>query len=256
MRHLPLVAAVLLVTAACSDDSTGPSTSLTSEQRADVAAAVGEATATDVDAMSRSGTSSSVLFGFGGALDNGVCTSVLGNLVCTATAGNLSGEATLTFRDGSGQTQTAYDASTTASVLIDTDISGDVTRSGFTLDLDHQGSFTVTGLAGTETTRTWNGTGTTNIASSLFGGARAYEFTSNSNFQAVVVPTSGDEPRWPTSGRVTSTVQLEFTGGVHDGERRSTTVQIDFNGTANVPMRVGSTAFRLDLATHLVTTAS
>lgn len=253
MRHLPLVAAVLLSATACSDDSTGPSTSLTTQQRADVAAAVGEATASDVDAMSRSGTSGSVLFGFGGDLDNGVCTTVLGNLVCTATAGTLSGEATLTFRDGGGQTQTAYDANTTASVLIDTEVSGDVTRSGFTLDLDHQGSFTVTGLAGTETTRTWNGTGSTTIASSTFGGTRSYEFASNSNFQAIVVPASGNEPRWPTSGRVSTTIQIEFTGGANDGERRSTTVQIDFNGTANVPMLVGGASFMLNLETHAVT---
>lgn len=256
MRQTYAMVAALLLVAACSDDSTGPTPTLTAEQRTDVAAAMGEATSSDLDAMSRSGTSASVLFGFGGDLDSGVCTSVLGNVVCTATAGAVSGEATLKFRDGSGTPQTAYDASTTASVLIDTDVSADISRSGFTLDYDHEGSFTVTGLAGAETTRTWTGTGSTSVTSASFGGTRSYELTTATNFQAVVVAADGADPRWPTSGRVTSNVQVDITGGPDDGERYTTTVQIDFNGTANVPMLVGGTPFMLNLSTHAVTSGS
>lgn len=256
MRQTHALVATLLLVAACSDDSTGPSTTLTTQQRADVAAAMGESAANDVDAMSQTGTSSSVLFGFGGDLDGGVCTSVLGNLVCTATAGTVSGEATLSFRDGSGQPQTSYDATTTASVLIETEVSGDVTRNGFTIDLDHQGTFTVTGLAGNETARTWNGTGSTTVSSSLFGGTRSYALSSSSAFQAIIVPATGSEPRWPISGRLSSNVQLEITGGQDDGKQFSTTVQIDFNGTANVPMIVGGTTFMLNLETRAVTSGS
>lgn len=253
MRQTHALVATLILVAACSDDSTGPSTTLTSQQRADVAAAMGEATSSDIDAMARTGTSSSVLFGFSGDLGNGVCTSVLGNLVCTATAGTLSGEATLKFRDDADQPQTAYDAGSTASVMIDTDVEGDVSHSGFTFDLDHEAALTATGLAGAETSRTWDGTGSSTMANVDFAGSRSYTIHSASDYQTVVVPTTGDGPNWPASGRVSATVQIDIVGGANDGEQFTTAVQIDFNGTATVPMLVGDAAFTLHLNNHQVT---
>lgn len=256
MRQHFLVAAAVMFAAACSDESTGVDGTITAEMRADVAAATGEALATDVEAMSRTtATASASLFAFAGNPSAAGCTFNLGTFVCLNTLGNLDGEATITFRDANDDTQADYDATTTASVLIETDVSGTVSRGNFQIEYARAADFTVTGMAGDETSRTWDGTATMSVSSSLFNGNRGYDMDASTTFNAVVVSTSGTEPRWPTSGTATTTVNFTVTGGPHAGESGSLTATVTFNGTGQVPLRVGNADFTLNLETHTVVEA-
>ena len=256
MRQYALVATACLFAVACSDDPTGPGTEVSVQTRADVAAATGEALATDIEAMSRTEASGSAsLFAFAGD-PSASCTFSVGSFVCINSFGPFDGEATITFRDGSGTAQADFDADATASIDIETDISADIDRTNFDLEFNRQGDFTVTGLAGAETSRTWNGTATTSVSGSLFGGDRAYTMTSSTTFSAVVVPTTGGEPRWPTSGSVTSQVNWSSTAGPDAGESGSLTATVQFNGTAQVPLTVGGVTYSLNLATRTVVEAN
>lgn len=252
MRQHYLLAAAVVFAAACSDDSTGPNTSITAEMRADVAAATGEAIATDVEAMSRTEASgNATLFAFAGD-PSANCTISAGSFICIDTFGPLSGEATLTFRDAGGSAQLAYDAATTASVEIETEVNADIDRPNVDIEFTRMADLTVTGMAGAEASRTWNGTASLDVSSSLFAGARGYDLQASTTFTNVVVATSGTEPRWPTSGSATTTVNFTVTGGPDDGKTGSLTATVQFNGTAQVPLTVGGASYTLNLATHVV----
>lgn len=250
MRQLSILAAMLLTVAACNDDPAGPDTSLTAEQRADVAATTGEMVASDVGIMSHSDASGNVLFSLGGDLGQGDCSLLSGKLVCTATLGALDGQLNLTFADASGASQSDYDEQTTATVSANTVVSGEISRGTLELDFEHSGSFTISGLEGEETSRIWNGDATTTVTSSSFGGTRSYTFSASSNIDAIVVPIGGDDPHWPTSGRVTSIVQFTTASG-----SRTANVRVDFNGTSSVPITVDGTEFTLNLETHVVSSS-
>lgn len=255
MRHEFLVAAAITCAAACSDDPTGPGTDTSAQTRTDVAAATGEAIATDVEAMSRTeATASSSLFAFAGD-PSASCTFSVGSFLCVSSLGALDGEATITFRDGSGTAQAAFDEATTASIDIETEIAADIDRTNVELQFLRMGDFAVTGLAGAEASRTWDGTASMSVAGSLFGGERSYTMNSTTDADAVVVPTTGTEPRWPTSGSMTAEVTWSSSAGPDAGESGTLTATVQFNGTGQVPLRVGETDFTLDLASHVVTAA-
>lgn len=255
MRQYTLLATAVILAVACGDDPpTGPGGGMTAQMRADVAQSSGEAIAQNTEAMARTeATASSSLFAFGGDPSAGNCSITLGNLLCVTSFGSLDGQAEITFRDAGSAEQEEYDAETTASISIETDWDGEINRSGFNIDLMGNGAFSVTGLTGTEANRTWNGTSNIAVTSSTHGGNRTYEWTSTTTWASVVVAASGTEPRWPSSGTVTSNVQLEVLDGPDDGRTASTTVEVTFNGTANVPLKVGNTEYRLDLASRTVT---
>lgn len=256
MRQHFLLAAAVVFAAACSDDSTGPNGNISAETRADVAAATGEALATDVEAMSRTEASGSAsLFAFAGN-PSASCTFSVGSFVCINSFGPFDGEATITFRDDAGAVQDDYDADATASIEIDTEVTADIDRTNFDLQFSRMGDFTVTGLAGAETSRTWSGTATTSITGSLFAGNRAYTMNSSTTFNAVAVPTTGGEPRWPTSGSVSTQVNWSATAGPDAGESGTLTATVQFNGTSQVPLTVGGVEYTLDLANRTVVEAN
>ncbi len=256
MHRTILVAAAVLVAAGCSDNSTGPETMITAEMKADVATATGEAVAGNVESMSRTeATANSSLFAFAGEFDPSGCTLTLGSLVCAHTMGNLDGEATITFRDAASTPQDAYDATTTASVDIVADVSGTVAHANYSITFARTTDLTVTGLAGSEASRTWNGSASTSVTASLFNGNRGYDLNASTGFESVVVPTSGSDPRWPTSGTATTQIEFSVTDGPNAGQTGSLTATVEFNGTGTVPLRIGGSDFTLDLASHTVSEA-
>lgn len=246
-----LAATLVFFSAACGDDPTGPDNTIDAQMRGDVAVAAGEAMAQDVEAMS-SDNGESTLFAFGGDFDSGDCTTTLGVIVCTSTFGNVDGQAELTFRGENGSAQTAFDAATTSSVLIETDASGEVSRAGWDAEFSSSRDFTVSGLLGTETSRTWNGTGSLTFTSSMHAAAREYRLETETTVQNVVVPASGS-PRYPSSGTVTTVVNIRVTQGEDQGEDFTTTATATFNGTAQVPLVVGGANYTLNLQTRAVT---
>jgi hypothetical protein len=253
MRQYALVATACLFAVACSDDPTGPDASLTAEMRTDVAESSGELIAQDVETMAYSEASSTVLFAYGGDLSTDGCTGALGVFLCTNTVGNLDGSARLSFRDAGGEAQDDFDATTTATAAIELDTDGMVDRSGFEMSFATERDFAVTGMAGAETSRTWAGSGTADVATALHSDTRSYTFVSTTTYNNVVVPASGAGPRWPTSGTATTSVDLDVTAGPDNGKSAIVAATVTFNGTANVPLRVGGTDFTLNLQSHAVT---
>ena len=252
MRQYALLATAALFAVACSDDPTGPNNSLTAEMRADAAESSGEVVAQDVESMSSSETSSTTMFAFGGDLSTDGCTGALGVFLCLNTVGDVDGEAQLTFRDAGGTQQANFDAATTATAAIELDTDGSVTRNGFALTFSSERDFVITGMAGVETSRTWAGTGTAVVTNAAHDTERTYEYTSTTTYANVIVPASGTV-RWPTSGTATTTMDLEVTGGADVGKDATVTSVVTFNGTANVPLKIGNVTYSLNLDTHVVT---
>ena len=163
---------------------------------------------------------------------------------------------TVGFFDALGAAQAAYDASTTARIEIDVLIAGDVTRGRWTATIERTRDLTITGLAGTETTRTVNGNGTEEATGSRHVGEgggenqaiRSYDLVGTSAISNVVIPVRSDgSAPWPLSGTITRTITITPTG-TGAGSAVTKTIVITFNGTANVPATLDGEEFTLNLA--------
>lgn len=159
---------------------------------------------------------------------------------------------TITFFDASGVEQDGYDGATTASIRFTFDASGSVERETWSASVERHRELTVSGLAGQETTRTWNGGGTETIARSRTSdehGTRTYELEGDFTIANVVVPVPGSDAPWPLSGTVTRHYAVTRTGP--DGEvTRERTVVITFNGTQTATAVVNGETFEIDLGTR------
>ena len=109
-----------------------------------------------------------------------------------------------------------------------------------------------TGLAGQETTRTWNGTGTGTATRERHNdnGSREYQVTGELTITNVVVPVPRGQDGWPISGTITRHATITVVGGPNDGTTRERTVIITFNGTRLVPIQVNENHFTFDLETR------
>lgn len=256
MLRTRFLAAALLVAAACSDDPTGPGQG--SALNLDVAMIGADAAAEDVDVMAGMdgqigsfAISASLLSPPDHPNVNG-CQFGLGRFNCPpGSRDGLEVERTVTFRDAGGAAQTAYDALTTASIDVVASIDGDVTRGPWSAEIHRTRTFTVTGLAGTETTRTVNGTGTDDVSRSRHAGnspTRSYDLVGTSAAVNVVIPVRGEGvPPWPLSGTVTRIFTITPTGD-NAGPPVTKTIVITFNGTANVIGTINGEEFTINLA--------
>ncbi|MEO7966644.1 MAG: hypothetical protein ABIT38_22320, partial [Gemmatimonadaceae bacterium] len=155
-----------------------------------------------------------------------------------------------------GVVQSAYDASTTASATITTSIKGSSEHGHFSATVDRSGTFTATGLAGTETKRTWNGSssGTSTRVREMDDDnedstkGRQYEMTHSATWTDVVLPVPHTENGWPLSGTVKHTMTVTITGGKDDGKTVTREVVITFNGTAKPVATLNGESYDLDLA--------
>lgn len=163
--------------------------------------------------------------------------------------------------DASGATQSQYDKVTTASInfiVSDTGASS-ISSNGNTFadTVSRQHNRTVSGLAGDpDTVHTWNGTGTTSIKSVRSGQiTKVYEFTSNDTTSGVRFKQPRDINPYPLSGTVVRNYTVVRSRYASDTTSKTATrrVVVTFNGTANVPMTVGSDSYSLNLDTHKVT---
>jgi hypothetical protein len=157
---------------------------------------------------------------------------------------------TVTFLDADGNPQDRYDPLTTASIRTVHEIAAEVSRDGWSGSLHRTSDIAVSGLAGHETTRLWNGAGTESVERSAHSderGSREYDLNGSWSLNNVVTPV-GDSP-WPLSGNFTHDITVTVTRGdqTHTRERH---VTITFNGTSTVPMIVNGETFELDLATR------
>ncbi len=243
----------LLVTlAACNSESTGPGLTPIADLAItrDVAAQSADATAEDVELMG--GPTGQLGFGFAA----GLAAEDDAPFRCgTHTRDLLTIVRTCTFKDAAGATQSNYHPLTTASAAIHAEITGKVERENWSAEVERIRDLTVTGLAGVETSRTWNGTGTGKSTRSKHtenGENRTYDVSCSSTRTNVVVNLPRTENRWPVSGTISRNCTIKITGGPNDGKTVSRVVVITFNGTQLVPITVNGKAFTLDLKTRKI----
>ncbi len=172
---------------------------------------------------------------------------------CSGRANGLDVSRTVTFYDASGAEQAAYDSLTTASIRLQTSVSGTVARGPWSATVDRESDVTVSGLAGQETTATWNGTGTSTITRSRHtdgGAARTYDMTGSTTVADLVAPRPHTSGAWPLSGTITHHVTVTQTEGPNAGTTREVDVVVTFDGTQYATVTVNGHTFTLDLAQH------
>ena len=261
LRTRLMVAGLFVVAAACnSKDTTTTSAGDQAVITADVAVAAADGMAEDVDVMTgMDGGIGNAAFLVGpGDFRPGLsgCTFAGGMFTCPSTTRNgLVVTRTITLLDASGVAESAYDALLTASIHVVANISGDVTHGPWSATVSRHRDFTISGLAGTETTRTVNGSGTETVTRSRVthnDGTRTYDITGASTVTNVVLPvrTADGGNGWLLSGTITRTFTVTLTSGPNAGRTETRTVVITFNGTSSVTGTVNGTPFTIDLAGH------
>ncbi len=230
--------------AACSTDSaTGTPFGAAASPfvSADVAMVATEALGQDVEVMRGPGGQHA----FGMAAERG-------KFECTSAARDgLTATRTCVYKDAAGNVQAAYDSLTTASVSVNATVKGTVTRGPMTMTIDRTSDFTVSGLAGRETSATWNGGGrgtVSRVRSAEDGTTREYNMTYTVQRTNVVIPVPRTADSWPISGTVTKSFTVTIVGGPNDGKTTTRNVVITFNGTSKPAATINGEAWELDLA--------
>lgn len=160
--------------------------------------------------------------------------------------------------DGNLDPQEEYDSLTTEAINYVASIEGtrEHTHNGvqFSVTVNRQRDFTVSGLTGEETQRTWNGTGSADVnraRTSDEKGTRTYDMSSTTVVEDVVilVPRAGT---YPQSGTITRHVTVEVVDGLEDPTTRERDVVIEFDGTQFATITLNGEVFKLDLETREV----
>lgn len=162
------------------------------------------------------------------------------------------------FYNAAGQSLSKWNDTTVASVNLTTTESGVRANTTGADTISGSRNMTVSGLAGHNTTRTWNGTGSRSVGGYYTDSAasRTYDHSENATFTNVLVTLPRSANPYPTSGSISRQVNAAGTvtkGGKSRSFSASRTVTVTFNGTEFVPMTIGSTAYTLDLATGKAT---
>jgi hypothetical protein len=229
----------LTTLAACS--STEPNTPADPNATMTAATIATEMGAQDVELMHGPGGA----FGFGYPSDfrRFGCDSV--------SFGGLTIVRTCTFTDADGLIQAAYDTTTTESVAVHTEISGAFDRERWSATIDRTTDLVVSGLAGANTTKIWNGSGSgtaSRVREVDSTETREYHLTFSGAITNVVIPVPRTATGWPLSGTITRDVTLTVVGGPRDGETITRSTTLEFNGTQFATLIVNGETFTVDLA--------
>lgn len=252
--------AALVAVAACSDSTS--SDSLLSEQEitADLAAASGEAIATEIADL----VGNEAFAGFPAVMSHPTAIEVVRARTCF---------------DQLGAEQTACDATTTASVVLTVTRNGSTSRSHegprgteqLTAAVHQARTLTISGLAGDETSRTHDGDGTSRDTVTIVRTGEDVTITrriavaSDDTVDAIVFNLPHSSNPWPVSGAVIRNASgtLDITAVGPNGERtesRSWTrrVQVTFPADAqgNVAIQINDQTCNLNLVTRRITNCS
>ncbi|MGB1655896.1 MAG: hypothetical protein ACPHQP_02715 [Longimicrobiales bacterium] len=165
-------------------------------------------------------------------------------------SGSLERSRSVVFYDEGGAEQDAYDPLTTDEIHIDHAMSGLIERERFTAQIDRERSMIVSGLAGEEAARTWNGSSESSVARSGVledGTERSHSMSGAATYTNIVVPIPGTEPRYPLSGTISRSMLATRTTA-EGTSTREVTVVITFNGTQYADATVNGDAIEIDLA--------
>lgn len=266
-RQLAIGLSVALALGACSDAATAPSVETDATLDADVANQAADGVGEDVQTMRdlNDGIRTGVMFLSVPATAPQGCpyNSSTGWHVCDPrTVGPLTIVRQYAFYDAGGTAEENFDAELTASIhltrTVDGSIDRDTDKGTVTGEIHHDRDLTATGLAGDETTRTWNGTGHSDVSHSRVvdgRGSRSYEWTADVTVDNVVVPHgSADQDPWPLSGTITKHVVGTVT--VNDKTRSfDRTVVVTFDGTQFPTVTVtgsSTSTFQIDLGNRRI----
>jgi hypothetical protein len=156
----------------------------------------------------------------------------------------------VTFYDADGVEQNAYHPLRTDVIRILYEVLGKVTRENWSASVHRLRELEVSGLAGTETRRTWNGSGSEEVSrkATLADGVRSYDAVGSFTYQDVVVPVFGTEPRYPVSGTITRKMTVTRSGLL--GERtRTVDIVITFDGDSTATAVIDGKTVEIDLTT-------
>jgi hypothetical protein len=158
---------------------------------------------------------------------------------------------TCTYKDADGVVQDAYDTTTTESVSMHTEISGAIDRDRWSATFNRTIDLVVSGLAGANTTKIWNGSGigtSSRVRTVDSADVRQYDMTFAGTITNVVIPVPRTDSSWPLSGTITRDVSVTFIGGPRDGETITRSTVLEFNGTRYATLTVNGETFQVDLA--------
>jgi len=109
---------------------------------------------------------------------------------------------------------------------------------------------TVTGLAGVETTRTFNGTGTEDVVRSRTlddGSESTFDLEGSFTHEDLVVPVPGSSTKYPLSGRITRTMEVTVVNSPKGDFTRDVTVVVTFDGDSTATAVVDGKTYEIDL---------
>ncbi len=162
----------------------------------------------------------------------------------------LEGERSVIYLDAAGNEQSAFDDLTTATILITTDLSADLSRDTWTATVSRSSTMTITGLEGAETSRTVNGSGTQTATRSRHSdefGTRMLDMSGTSSIEKVVVGVPRDDNPYPLSGTIRRAMTVNIVNGPDGDATRSKDVVITFDGTRFPAMTIDGETFEIDL---------
>jgi hypothetical protein len=239
IRHVLSVVGVATL-AACGGEGVGPEAAPALFDQ-DVALFAAEGAGQDVELMRGPGGR----FGLGLPAD-------AGSFECgTFDRHGMTITRTCEFFDATGAPQTAYDAEATDSVVMHTEVSGSLDRGSWGGAVERVNDVTVSGLAGTETSVVWNGTGSgtmSRIRQTRDGGEAQFEMAGTHSVTDLEIPVPRAEDGWPLGGTINSFVTVTITGGERDGTTHERDVTITFDGSQFATVQVGDETFTVDLA--------
>lgn len=238
MRRFPLIpmsAAVVLAVSAC--ERTDPAAPADSAEALDDAVAMVAADAALEDLAVMDG-----MIPLAAPLANGM----MGG------RGDLVRDRTVIFFDAEGEVMEAYDPELTAAIHTTLTMAGEIVRDHFTATLSRVRDLTVSGLEGSETTRTFDGNGEelhTSTRVSDAHGTRSYRFEATATIDAVVRrPVGATDAPWPLSGTITRHILVtRSTSGSDEARTRERTVVITFDGTQFPTMTIDGVEYEIDL---------
>ncbi len=176
-----------------------------------------------------------------------------GAFLAPSEASTRSRTHTATFFDADGNEQDARDPITTASIHLVIESEHEFTRDSWSATGTRSRDLWITGLAGVETSRIVNGTGSSIVTRSQHtdeSGARTHDMSSTSVIENVVHPAPRTDDAWPLSGTITRDVTINVTNGPNGDVTRSRTVVITFDGTKLATMTIDGESFEIDLSTR------
>ena len=256
-------AIALVVVTACSDATSSNPRVNDEEASVDLAISAGDAIATDLGFL-MAGEADGMSFTAGATrgdaqtLGTGGCEARPGGRrECSGTTvGTLTHTRSFAFYDAAGAIQTSFDPITTASINFQMSLSGTITRPHLTATISRERNMTLSGLAGEETERTWNGTGAGSETSTATGdrGTRVYAGSTKDTTTNVVFKLPRAENPWPQSGTIVRRMDAVATfEGARSGTRTiAHRAVVTFNGTENATLQVGTRTCVLNLATRAV----